>query len=549
MRSARLGALLATLLASAPAFAQVSSLAGDSPADARFLLAARDFHTQRTARPGRAVESLLSELGLVDRAVPAARSLAASLSLSTEALSKGMLSREVLWVASDDGSAAMLATIDPELEPRLRQGLKPSPRGLVDGQPVMLLENGAFQLASFVLPRAALQEPAARILIAPGDSHVFERLLPLVRGRAAAAPLRDRAEFAALEALGPGDVAMLYHLSPAGDSAEQASGSRFVAATLSQDRTGWRGEFAASADLLLPPLEAREGPWPAAAVEALSRSSSLLIAAPAGAGRTSSLPSDLALGFLNLDEALADLVCGPAIVSVHRGVPPALDPTSSPVPSGVTSASSALAEAPLCIVLAIPLKDLSRGSRLADAWGFGASRGEVTVPESTGLRELRAAHVPGAQAVSLALADGASLGWTFSSWSREAGASELRGWWVVAILAGSDLGRAAAAADRLEVLLRQASAQRGSQEMARLLIRPGELAGLVGALAGPAFAQDAAAPLRALRWIDRIDLRVAGTVKSDGPSPGTEPPVRGTLAVVMDVDRVGPQPPSAADER
>lgn len=240
------------------------------PADVDAVVVVADAARQRTGGAGAALAELIGESKLFDDTVRAWRNLAAVLDWPADRAFDELLGRRVTVVIDGlaDGEPfrwALLSEVTPAAEARLRERLKPAPRGIVAGLPVLAVEDGRYELA------ISRRKGTSLILLAQaGEASLFDRLVPVLSGRASGPLLGQSEAMKTAAELCAGDVFVLYR--PPLERAGEAPGFAAVSATLNGD--GWTarlistpGVIWASSGADFSALE----PWSDAAFEALSR--------------------------------------------------------------------------------------------------------------------------------------------------------------------------------------------------------------------------------------------------------------------------------------
>lgn len=198
---------------------------------------------------GRGSLRVLGEMGLFSDTSIAWAELASALGMSPMgALEAVAGSRTMLMATRETGQTpagwALLTEVSGETEQLIRSRLKPVPRRIVDGQPVLMLENGRFLLAT----RRAKRVGSALVLVAPADSpSLFEACLPLLAGKHAASPIERDASAARVLGDAGCDAFLLYR-GRVSDEPDAARTLATVGATANEGDAGglpgWRAVIA-----------------------------------------------------------------------------------------------------------------------------------------------------------------------------------------------------------------------------------------------------------------------------------------------------------------
>lgn len=475
------------------------------PATAQTVVAVSDVRAARATPAGQALESFLAEVGSWDRSRLAWDALGLSLGFAPgEAIAK-LGSGRVLLVASGVDSAtpmhALLGRVPAEVERRVRERLRPVPRGLEDKTPVLSLEGGAFSVATSLGEATSLGDSPshADVLIAPRASRaLFDSLLPVLAGRAPASTLASTPAWAGLASLAPGSIEALF-FEPGVDHARSFA--------LSGNLTGSviDAEFVASPSMLAEPATHRD--WPAHAVALLSRDALLMVAGspgqdePAQKGELFTHPDrtllTTMLGNLKLTTDMRSHVRGVAIFAAQA------DPVPTP------------AQTPLALSAAVPVDDMAPFMASADALvarlaGAGELAGAGGPLAGAGPEAVRVLSVGAKELPLLAGAFGAGSGgrgavaWGFV----RSKADPDSGWWVLCVRGGEsqEAGAVAGVQELCAALSEPLDA--GNGEVFSLIVRPAELVARTAA-ANPGESRNA------LRWLTRVDTQMRRAPSGD----------------------------------
>lgn len=144
---------------------------------------------------GRGAIAILQELGLFADTAIAWSELATTLGMRPDEAIRAVAGRRVMLVATTQTPQqptgwALLTHVEPRTERLIRERLKPVPRRIANGQPVLMLENGRFLMATRAPKGARDKSQDAALLIAPAHaSDLFDATLPLLSERPAGSPI------------------------------------------------------------------------------------------------------------------------------------------------------------------------------------------------------------------------------------------------------------------------------------------------------------------------------------------------------------------------
>lgn len=144
---------------------------------------------------GRATIRVLQEFGLFAGTAIAWNELASSMGLTPSDAIRAVAGERAMLVVRFESVErpsrwALITHVDPRTERLVRERLKPVPKRIVDGQPVLMLENGRFLMATRSTKEGREARGNAALLVAPADApDLFDECLPLLAGRGAHAPI------------------------------------------------------------------------------------------------------------------------------------------------------------------------------------------------------------------------------------------------------------------------------------------------------------------------------------------------------------------------
>ncbi|CAG0975785.1 hypothetical protein PHYC_01493 [Phycisphaerales bacterium] len=516
------------------------ALVGSLPASCDLVIATGDLAPLRQSPAWRCAEQFLGEMATWQRSLEAWSQVASSLGMTPREAADEVLGSRLIFTISglSDPSPdrrpqhALITEISPDIERRLRERLKPAPREVEGGLPILALENGAFDLATSLRE----SEPKARVLISPrGSSALFDSLLPVIRAQVRGETLEESTAWTQAADLPTGRAFVLYRdLHPDARAATE----RFIAATVTPRADVLTADILASRELVLrthtpapgdPLPTASPAAWPAGGVEWLARDAALLIA---GSPREQPLDLDLdvpsghvrgtllhsLLDMLRLPDGLQRRIDGVAVIAVHE--PRTGD--GAPEPGAIS------------ITAAIPVDDVSTFAPDADAWTVTLSGDpEMKAPRAT-LDSIRLLSLTpkGPGVLAGFVKPGGSLAWGYV---RHPGADS--GWWVLNIRTGVEQDEmAVSTVNELSVRLSR-PLDADDSTLFQLSLDPARLAALKRAAAGDRVPADTLIdappdPLDAFRWIQRVETRLQrapaglarGTVKITFNTSLLDPP-------------------------
>lgn len=167
-----------------------ADLLGSLPSSVHAAILIEDASALRRTPAGRALEKWLHSTGLLSETSEAWKQLAATVEVPPQQAFDAMVGQSVLIAMEftpDPGEPggvdmrwAMMSRIEPGFEKRLYERLKPAPRGVSAGRPVLSLENGRFELATTdsADTRNQAGDRRATAILAPATSSVlFDKLV------------------------------------------------------------------------------------------------------------------------------------------------------------------------------------------------------------------------------------------------------------------------------------------------------------------------------------------------------------------------------------
>lgn len=141
---------------------------------------------------GRAALRVLQEIGLFADSAIAWNELAGALGMNPEEALRAIAGERVMLIVRAESAErpaawAFITHVAPRTERLVRERLKPVPKHIAAGQPVLMLENGRFLLATRADRAQHNQGGEAALLIASAHaSDLFDACLPLLSGKPAA---------------------------------------------------------------------------------------------------------------------------------------------------------------------------------------------------------------------------------------------------------------------------------------------------------------------------------------------------------------------------
>lgn len=333
-----------------------------------------------TTPAGRGTLRVLEDVGLFSGTSVAWAELAAALGMSPEAALAAMAgSRTMLMAAHETAERpagwALLTEVSPQTERLIRERLKPVPRQIVDGQPVLMLENGRFLLATRRAPGKPNKdkpvEGRAGVLIASADSpDLFNACLPLLSGTRAPSALGDYARAGPLLVEQPSDAFILYRRR---ENDEPGSPRTLVALSVWATESGWRASIACDSALLGEPESVARAAIPGSLFAAIAGGPTgeavVAIAAPISSTRDAG--SGFSRFLFRLLSDVAPLFDGAGIVALRERATEDAKPTADLIMGASINGENDVAGA-IDAGMAAVINRMSRTpTGLADAQDFG----------------------------------------------------------------------------------------------------------------------------------------------------------------------------------
>lgn len=191
-------------------------VAGRLPADVGMVVVVEEASEMLSSDPGRAMRRMLRESGRFEHTLEAWQALATSAGVSGDELLNRVLGERVLLMTDsvrlDPIPGWALATeVSESTAATLRRALKPSARAILDGLPVLGVEDERFRMVIVKGGFAGEDSGDGRLVVlAPREhSDLLEVLVGALRGEAAASPLSATAGFAASERMGLSELKIL----------------------------------------------------------------------------------------------------------------------------------------------------------------------------------------------------------------------------------------------------------------------------------------------------------------------------------------------------
>ncbi|MCC6229714.1 MAG: hypothetical protein IT432_10845 [Phycisphaerales bacterium] len=492
-------------------------LLGSLPNSVHVAIIIDDASALRRSPAGRALETWLHSAGLLSETSEAWGRLAATIDLPQERVFDAMLGESVL-IAMEfvpdpgrpggvDAHWAVMTRIEPGFEKRLYERLKPAPRGVSGGRPVLSLENGRFELATTDSADARNQagDRRATAILAPASStDLFDKL---VSGQAGVGQrLADVSGFGLAEVLGTHPVIAVLRGPLPGEYASPESlkePSSILALGLrgtADDR--WEATIAGNPALMTasrPPGGVAALTLPRAAIRQIAADAMFVFAGPTDGMNFSNLPGPLAeqLTKLTGETRELDALLGPRMLMWMH-------------PADSTSG--------FAMSVGVQMSDVVRGSELGDATLTRVLRDHAcpTGPDGARLsKELTFEGLsPEAQrsvefrAADQVVREGQER--AFMAWSYEESGPGAEGWWIASLARGGSIRAVSAEIERLRAVADvPAEAERDVFSVVRL--RPAAFMKLAGPAASAIPIARAMAQIESVGW--EVFLTETGTAR------------------------------------
>lgn len=516
------------------------------PPDVEAVVTVTDAARQRSSPAGRALLALTEDSGRLAETLRAWREFSRVLGWDAPSAFDELLGRRVTLVMRGVGADrvaewAVLSEISPEAERRLYRSLRPAPRGIVNGLPVLAVENGRYELIVSRTPVADARVPRApaTMLIAPStSSRLFDDLAPLV---ASSFPRSAPADVFVLVRR-PGEP--LY----TGGPAQVASAA--LTAALDADGRGWT---ARSVSTSTAPRHGEEiVPWSRVVFEAIQEDSLVAMMGVVSASPLWDVGELLGLPRLGpLPHTISSLF-GQRVALLVREVGPSASAAAPLTFASRREDTPALPpraparEPALAVTLAVETRNLPRiiatGDTIAasvvpvlNGQPLGGMAVVPYVEYDAGLTHdsIRAVRLaPEPRTIAAACGPAPMLTWgygrTMPRLAQLIGAktpppATSPGWWVLSIVPEATADRRSPTESLRDLLARERPDPLLSQRLSVGVVRPARLDRFLHVL-DPGLAE----PVRGARWIDSIswDLWL---------SPDGSGAVCGELNVTMDV--------------
>ena len=187
---------------------RLETIARTLPASTELLVVIDDPAAQLASPAGQAAAALWHDLGDFGGTADAWRELADKLELEPEEAFAELLGRRIIFVARhlddpDQRQWALITRITARTELSLRMRLRPAPRLVLQGLPILALERGRMELVTAPVTTGSVA------LIAPANSRaLLEELIPTLRNLPRANSLGDDPLFTLLADGTRGDIAL-----------------------------------------------------------------------------------------------------------------------------------------------------------------------------------------------------------------------------------------------------------------------------------------------------------------------------------------------------
>lgn len=496
-----------------------ANLLGSLPKSIHAAILVEDAAALRRTPAGRALDVWLHEGGLFSETSEAWTQLSATMELQPQQAFDAMLGSSALIAIEFtprpgvlDGVEmhwALVSRIDADFEKHLYERLKPAPRGVSGGRPVLSLENGRFELATTdsAKHRNPAGEPRVTAILAPASSSaLFDKLV--AGEQPAGSRLSDVPGFDVVHKLADNPIiAVLRGPLPIGEAAleileEPASILAFGMRAAADSR--WEASLLGDPALLnsqRPPAGVASLTLPRAAIR--------------------QIPADAMFVFAGATDGLGfSKFPGPLTAQVARLAGPTQDLDAMLGPRMLTWMESSGGLSGFAMSIGVQVSDVARAAQLGDAVFVRMLKDQALPATPDGSRLSKELNFQGLgpqaqRLVELRAADQIVLEGeqrAFMSWSYEATGPDSQGWWIASLARGSSTKAVSTQLDRLRAAVTMpAEAERDALSVVRL--RPSAIM----KMAGPAV--NAIPILCALRQVDSVGWEVFLT--EDGSARGT----------------------------
>lgn len=247
---------------------------------------------------GRAAVRVLQDVGLFADSAIAWNELAAALGMNPEDALRAIAGQRIMLIVRAETvdhptSWALITHVASSTERLVRERLKPVPKRIAGGQPVLMLENGRFLLATRAERGSRDHSGDATILIASAHaSDLFDACLPLLVGKPAAAPISadPLASLASVPAQpDPGDPVpdafMILRPRTSGEPDAPRTILTVLCAPSADFEEGWSAIIASTPDFLGEPANVAQRGIPEPLFRSVSDHAILAFAAPVSSTR------------------------------------------------------------------------------------------------------------------------------------------------------------------------------------------------------------------------------------------------------------------------
>lgn len=277
---------------------------------------------QAGSEPGRALAAAVREARSFADLVKAWDGLARTLEWTGDRTFEALLGRRAALAMSGLETRfqwVLTSAIDAAASQRLRDRLKPAPRGLVAGRVVLAVEDGGYELA--LTPGPADMPGAVTLVLAPArHSGLFDQVVRAATGGGEPL-LAGSPAFAAAANVGVGDVFILHHRDLLAGRKDPLRRAHYLLASARLNKSGWSATLRASPGVLMDREKTRNvAPWPGPVMERLSQGAVLLALGLGPAEATRVLRLDALAEALKRDTALSGLLAQRWMLGVWTGL-------------------------------------------------------------------------------------------------------------------------------------------------------------------------------------------------------------------------------------